>query len=158
MYIKTRIRNKQNITISRIHNYWNMKKELSHTLWSIKYCDIVHNNKIALRGYNTLFRHPNVPRKMGILGLNWRVGVHFGQNVAKNTDYIKKYYKQKLFRIKLPTKNSVDASLSPAEAELRDPKIAIFTRLRSRRVVMCLVVCTFVRLFVRSFLHRIMSI
>ncbi len=43
------------------------------------------------------------------MGLNWRVGDRFGQNTAKNMDYIKKWFKQKLFRIKFPTKNSVNA-------------------------------------------------
>ncbi len=47
-------------------------------------------------------------------GSNWRVDVHFGQNVAKNTDYIKKCFKQKLFRIKFPSKNVwVHISISP---------------------------------------------
>ncbi len=32
-----------------------------------------------------------------------------GLNTVKNTDYIKKYFKQTLWRIKCPTKNSVDA-------------------------------------------------
>ncbi len=31
------------------------------------------------------------------------------ERCKKNTDYIKKYFKQKLSRIKLPTKNLVDA-------------------------------------------------
>ncbi len=34
-----------------------------------------------------------------------------GLNAAKNTDYLKKGFKQKLFIIKYPKKNSVDAYL-----------------------------------------------
>ncbi len=34
-----------------------------------------------------------------------------GQNAAKISDYIEKYIKQKLHRIKFPTKNSVEADL-----------------------------------------------
>ncbi len=34
-----------------------------------------------------------------------------GLNVAKNISYIEKCYKQKLHRIKYPTKNSVDVCL-----------------------------------------------
>ncbi len=34
-----------------------------------------------------------------------------GLNAAKNIDYIKKCFKQKLFRIKFPKRNSVDAYL-----------------------------------------------
>ncbi len=61
------------------------------------------------------------------LGLNLRGGVHFMENVAKNTDYIKKWFKQKLFRIKFTTKNSVDAYLYlPQEWSWGGTKIAIF--------------------------------
>ncbi len=34
-------------------------------------------------------------------------------NAAKNTDYIEKCFKQKLFRIKFPTKKSVDTYVYP---------------------------------------------
>ncbi len=50
------------------------------------------------------------------MGLKWRGRVHFWQ---KHTDYIKKCFKQKLFRIKFLSKNSVDAYLvSPPGVEL----------------------------------------
>ncbi len=39
----------------------------------------------------------------------WQVGVHFGQIVAKNNDFIKNSFKHKLLGIKFPIRNSVDA-------------------------------------------------
>ncbi len=39
-------------------------------------------------------------------------------NTAKNIDYIEKYFKQKLHRIKFSTKNSVDAYLFVPGVEL----------------------------------------
>ncbi len=61
------------------------------------------------------------------MGFHWRVGVHFGQNVTKNTDYIKKWFKQKFFRIKFPSKTQwTHISIPPPPLELRTPKNAIF--------------------------------
>ncbi len=39
--------------------------------------------------------------------MEWETTFTLGLNAAKNTDYIKKV--EKLFRMKFPTKNSVDA-------------------------------------------------
>ncbi len=47
-----------------------------------------------------------------IIILEWEGRFTLGLNAAKNTDYIKKYFKQKLFRIKFPTKNLVNACIS----------------------------------------------
>ncbi len=38
--------------------------------------------------------------------MEWKTRLTLGLNIAKNTDYIKKSVKQKLFRIKFQTKNS----------------------------------------------------
>ncbi len=47
--------------------------------------------------------------------------------VAKNSEFIKKCLKQKLFEIKFPTKNSVDAYLYLGQEWSQEaPKIAIF--------------------------------
>ncbi len=43
-------------------------------------------------------------------------------NAAKDTEYIKKYFKQKWFRIKFPTKNSGSIFLSSSGVELGDSK------------------------------------
>ncbi len=47
-----------------------------------------------------------------------RVGVHFGQNVVKNNNFIKKCCEQKLLRIGFLIRNLVDACLSGPEVEL----------------------------------------
>ncbi len=41
--------------------------------------------------------------------LEWASKFTLRLNAANNTNYIKKCFKQKLFRVKFPTKNSVDA-------------------------------------------------
>ncbi len=41
--------------------------------------------------------------------LEWESRFTLGLNAAENIDYLKISFKQKLFRIKFPTKNSVDA-------------------------------------------------
>ncbi len=43
--------------------------------------------------------------------LEWESRFTLGRDATKNTDYIKKFLKQKLFRIKFTTKNSEDAYL-----------------------------------------------
>ncbi len=43
--------------------------------------------------------------------LEWKNRFTLMLNAAKNIDYIKLFFKQKLFRIKFPTKNSVNAYL-----------------------------------------------
>ncbi len=40
--------------------------------------------------------------------IHWYENVHFRADPCKNTDYIKKCFKQKLHQIKFPTKNLVD--------------------------------------------------
>ncbi len=48
-------------------------------------------------------------------------------SAAKNIDYIEKYFKGKLQRIKFPTKNSVDACLYlPLKWSYGAPKIGVF--------------------------------
>ncbi len=50
-----------------------------------------------------------------------------GLNAAKNTDYIEKCFEQKLRRIKVPKKNSVDEYLYvPQELSYGAPKISCF--------------------------------
>ncbi len=50
-----------------------------------------------------------------------------GLNAAKNTDYMEKCLKQKLHRIKFPTKNSVEAYLYlHQEWSYWAPKIGVF--------------------------------
>ncbi len=43
--------------------------------------------------------------------LKWESRLTFGLNAAKHSDYIKKCFEQKLFRIKVPIKDSLDAYL-----------------------------------------------
>ncbi len=43
--------------------------------------------------------------------LEWESRFILGLTAAQSTDYIKKYFNQKLFRIKFPTKNSDGAYL-----------------------------------------------
>ncbi len=52
--------------------------------------------------------------------LEWESRFTFGLNAAKNTDYIKISFKQKVFRIKFPTKISVDAYLYLPQEGARD--------------------------------------
>ncbi len=53
--------------------------------------------------------------------LEWEGRFTLGLNAEENTNYLKKSFKQKLFRIKFPAKNSVDASLYiPQEGTLDD--------------------------------------
>ncbi len=49
--------------------------------------------------------------KIAIFEIFKCTGMGKWMNVAKSTDYIKNCFKQKLFRIKFVTKNSVDAYL-----------------------------------------------
>ncbi len=59
-------------------------------------------SRIGARGLQTLpFFKYNV--------LKWETRFTLGLNAAKSTDYNKTYFKQKLFGIKFPTKNSLDA-------------------------------------------------
>ncbi len=59
--------------------------------------------------------------------LEWESRFPLGLNVGKNTDYIKKSFKQKLFKIKFSIKNSVDAYLYLSqECSWRPPKIQHF--------------------------------
>ncbi len=43
--------------------------------------------------------------------MEWESRFALGQDSAKNIDYIEKSFKQKSFRIKFPTKNSLDIYL-----------------------------------------------
>ncbi len=57
----------------------------------------------------------------------WESRYTFRQNTAKNTDYIKKCFKHKLFRIKFPTKKSMEAYLYLFQEWSQEiPKIVIF--------------------------------
>ncbi len=60
-------------------------------------------------------------------GLEWESRLTLRLNAATTTDYIKKYFKQKLSRIKYPTKNLLDAYLYlPPWAELGGSEIYYF--------------------------------
>ncbi len=59
--------------------------------------------------------------------LEWESKFTLGLNAATNTDYIKKCFQQKLFRIKFPRKNLVDAYLYlPQKWNYGAPKIVTF--------------------------------
>ncbi len=70
----------------------------------VKYC----RNKSTTSGAGGFQRLPflkyyNVPK--------WENKFTLGLKTARNTNYIKNCFKQKLLRLKFPTKNSVDAYL-----------------------------------------------
>ncbi len=48
----------------------------------------------------------------------WKSRFTFGLNAARNTDYIEKYAKQKLCKIKFPAKNSLGVCFYPPRVEL----------------------------------------
>ncbi len=64
--------------------------------------------------------------------LEWESKFTLELNTANNTNYIKKCFKQKLFRIKLLKTKKITSpiSLSPPEIELRDPKYCHFRNIK----------------------------
>ncbi len=67
-------------------------------------------------------QHPPPPLRLTCLKyyneMKWESRFTLGLNAAKNTDYIKKHFKEKLLKMKFPTKNHEDAQgLSPPGVE-----------------------------------------
>ncbi len=68
--------------------------------------------------------------------LEQRIKFNLGLNAPKTANYIEKYFKKKLFRIKFPTKNSVDAHLYlPQELNKKVPKVGHFSNLGAGKQV-----------------------